>query len=208
MSENPVFIVLTLAAGGYIFNLWWQDYRAFRSGKPPGQALPGATSVRMGWVTVGTLVALLIVGIETAGEILLGVSEDQSSVVVISLIPFICAGFIEELIFRGFAFYDKKGPKLLWLSIIGASMLFALAHFQYYTEPVDGGAWWEKDLKIDPQSSWSLLILFINSIWFYVLRFAPINKHRSLIPCFAAHIASNVGVFFVKLAQGHVSGWL
>jgi membrane protease YdiL (CAAX protease family) len=154
------------------------------------------------------VVSLIIVGVETAGEIALGVSEDQSSVVVISLIPFICAGFMEELIFRGFAFYDKKGPKILWLSIIGASLLFALAHIQYYTEPVEGGAWWEKVLKIDPQSSWSLLILFVNSIWFYILRFAAINKHRSLIPCFAAHIGSNVGVFVVKLSQGHVTGWL
>lgn len=208
MTENPVFIVLTLVAAGYIFNIWRQDYRAFSPGKEVGNPLPGASPVTLSWAVIGAVGALVIVGIETAGEIALGVSGDQSTVVVISLIPFICAGFMEELIFRGFAFYDKKGPKILWLSIIGASLLFALAHFQYYTEPVDGGSWWEKTLKIDPQSSWSLLILFVNSIWFYILRFAPTNTHRSLIPCFAAHIASNVGVFIVKLAQGHVTGWL
>ena len=28
-----------------------------------------------------------------------------------------------------------------------------------------------------------------------------------LIPCIAAHLAKNLGVFVIKLAQGHVSGW-
>jgi hypothetical protein len=50
-----------------------------------------------------------------------------------------------------------------------------------------------------------LLLLFLNSIWFYTLRFCKWNPRHSLLPCFAAHIASNVMVFVVKLAQGHVT---
>jgi len=34
-----------------------------------------------------------------------------------------------------------------------------------------------------------------------------LNPTRSLLPCIAAHAAKNAGVFVIKAAQGHVSGW-
>jgi len=206
MSDNPVFILLTLGAAGYVFSLWWQDFRARQAGKRQSNPLPGAAPARLPWVLMAIAVALALVGIETWGELRLGVDEEQSDVTAIMLVPFICAGFIEELIFRGYVFYDRKGPRVLWLSIIGASIVFALLHVQYYLEFPDAG-WLPSAVKIDAKSGWSLLILVLNSLWFYYLRFGKGNPKRSLIPCFAAHIASNVGVFVVKLAQGHVTGW-
>lgn len=36
--------------------------------------------------------------------------------------------------------------------------------------------------------------------------FFVLNKTQSLFPSIVAHIVSNIGVFIIKLAQGHVSG--
>ncbi|MFP4283388.1 MAG: type II CAAX prenyl endopeptidase Rce1 family protein [Opitutales bacterium] len=207
MSDHPIFILLTLAASIYLFRLWWEDLQAWREGARSGQAFPGATTASLRWVLIAIAGALLLVGIETAGEYQLGVVDEQSKVTAVMLLPFICAGFIEEMIFRGFVFYDKKGPRVLWLSIVGASLLFALLHVQYYLEFPEDGGMVPEGFKSDAKSGWTLLILFFNSLWFYYVRFARWNPHWSLIPCIAAHVASNVGVFAVKLAQGYVSGW-
>jgi len=54
-------------------------------------------------------------------------------------------------------------------------------------------------------------MVFLFSFWLYAMRFPlrypKLNPSRSLIPCIAAHLAKNLGVFVIKLAQGHVSGW-
>ena len=206
MSDHPVLIFLSLVTAGYFFHLWWLDYQARKKGAALKRLLPGVSPAPIGWILVGIAGALLLVGVETAGEYALGVVEEQSKITAIMLLPLICAGFIEEFIFRGFVFTDGRGPKILWLSIFAASLMFALMHFQYYLEFPDEG-WMPEGVKVDAKSGWSLFLLFLNSLWFYYLRFSPRNFERSLIPCFAAHIASNVGVFFVKLAQGYVTGW-
>lgn len=206
MSDNPILIILLLAASIYVFNLWRHDYRLQRNGQRLSNPFPGATPSPLRWIIVGIIGAVFIVLLETVGEIGLGVSEEQSDVTAVMLIPFVCAGFLEELVFRGFVYYDRGGRRLLWGSIVLASLGFALLHFQYYLEFPDDGMLPER-IKMDAKSSWSLLILFINALWFYYLRFSARNARRSLIPCFAAHIASNVAVFGVKLGQGHVIGW-
>jgi hypothetical protein len=48
--------------------------------------------------------------------------------------------------------------------------------------------------------------LFVGSLWFYAVRFARFNPQRSLLPCFAAHAAKNLGVIIIKLLQGHLVG--
>jgi hypothetical protein len=53
---------------------------------------------------------------------------------------------------------------------------------------------------------WSTLILVVNSLFWFWLRFHPMNTKRSLLPCIVGHVASNVAVFVVKLFQGHVVG--
>ena len=80
------------------------------------------------------------------------------------------------------------------------------SHYQYYTDIPEDGTWRDLTFMIDAKSLWTLLLLFLNSLWFYWMRFSKWNPNRSLLPCFVAHIASNLGVFFVKLVQGHVTG--
>jgi len=206
MQENPLFIVIMAVACGYVFKIWLEDYRGAATGKPNPKALPGATAVARPWVWIGVAGALVLVGVETAGEYALGVSAEQKTITWIFLLAMIAAGFVEELVFRGFLFVDGRGKAVLWASIVGFSLLFALLHFQYYLEWAEEAAWYDFAFKADAKSAWTLLLLFLNSLWFYWLRFGARNAQRSLIPCFAAHIASNLGVFVVKLAQGHVQG--
>lgn len=205
MQDNPAVIIALFAAVCYLAYLWWQDYRSWKTGKPNPRAFPGATSASKALVMTGIVGALLLVALETAGEYALGVSDQQSQISALFLLAMLAAGFVEELIFRGYLYYDRKGPALLWASILLFSLLFALVHTQYYTEVPEGAAWYQFEFRLDSQSSWTLCILFLNSVWFYALRFGFGNTHQSLIPCIAAHVASNIGVFAVKLAQGHVT---
>lgn len=207
MQDNPLLIVLLFAGAMYLAHMWFQDFRAWQSGRPVPKALPGATSAARWLVVLGVVGALVLVAVETAGEYALGVSADQKDITALFLLAMIAAGFLEEVIFRGYLYYDGKGPLLLWASIVGFSLVFALLHYQYYLEWQDDASWYQFELVLSPHSAWTLGILFVNSIWFYSLRFAFRNRHRSLIPCVAAHVASNLGVFLVKLAQGHVVGW-
>lgn len=207
MQDHPAVILALFAAVAYLAHLWWQDYRAWQSGKPNANPFPGATGARSSLILLGVVGALLLVGLETVGEFALGVSDQQSQISALFLLAMLGAGFIEELIFRGYLYYDRKGPALLWASVLLFSLLFALVHTQYYTEVPEGAAWYAFEFRFDAQSSWTLCILFLNSVWFYALRFGFGNRHQSLLPCIAAHVASNLGVFAVKLAQGHVVSW-
>lgn len=133
---------------------------------------------------------------------MLGVSSEQSDMSILFGIYTLLAAFLEELIFRGYLVITEKGKAVLWLGIFAFSFLFAMVH-PYI---------WNFDnpylLELTPKALLSTGIVFINSLWFYSMRFNPLNKKRSLLPCIAAHFASNLGVFLVKLIQGHVSGLL
>jgi membrane protease YdiL (CAAX protease family) len=206
MSDSPILILVVFAGALYLLKLWRDDLLAERSGQPNPKALPGAKPVPVSALWIGGIGALLLVILETAGELALGVSAEQTDITAIFLFAMVGAGVLEEVLFRGFLVIDKKGHKLLISSIIGFSLLFALLHFQYYTEIPEEAAWWEFRFAIDTKAGWSLLLLFLNSLWFYTVRFFKWNPQHSLLPCFVAHVASNLGVFLVKLMQGHVAG--
>ncbi len=205
MTDNPLLILVLFAGALYVFKLWLDDYRANSAGSPNERALPGATSVSLKPVWIGIIGALLLVAVETGGEIVMGVSDEQTSIPAIFLLMMIGAGILEEIIFRGYLVIAGRGKALLVTSVIGFSLFFALLHYQYYTDftTEEGNA--QLTIHLGAKESWTLLLLFLNSLWFYTLRFFKWNPHRSLLPCFAAHIASNLAVFLVKLAQGHVS---
>lgn len=207
MNDSPLIVLLLAAGAGYIFKLWWEDATAARKGKPNPRALPGAAFTNSGAILIAAIGALVLVGVETGGELALGVSAEQSTIVSYFLLAMIAAGILEELVFRGYLVITQKGTAVLIASAVGFSLLFSLAHVQYYTESAEGSAWYEFEFLITAKSAWTLLLLFLNSLWFYYVRFMPVNPTRSLLPCFAAHIASNIGVFLVKLVQGHVT-WL
>ena len=212
MNDSPVSIILTALIAGFILKLWIDDYRAFGRGESNPKALPGATAAPMWLLGLSALGSLLLVGVETVGEYALGVSDEQSSIGAFFLVAMIAAGIVEEVLFRGFAVIRSKGRTVLVLSIIAFSVLFALVHAHLLGASLDveeageaGGRAAVFTLELGPAQLWWTCVLFLNSLWWYTVRFLPANVHRSLLPCFAGHIASNVGVFVVKLAQGHVT---
>lgn len=207
MSDSPLIILILFAGAAYLFKIWLDDQKAWRAGSPNEQALPGATPAPAIALWIGAIGAIFLVLIETGGEIALGVSDQQTDITAIFLLAMVGAGVLEEVIFRGYLVVTNRGHRALLASIVGFSLLFALLHYQYYTEIPEDGSWTDFTFVIDAKSSWSLLLLFLNSLWFYSVRFFKWNPHQSLLPCFVAHITSNLAVFIVKALQGHVT-WL
>lgn len=212
MQGDPLMIIILTLAAAYIFRLWLQDYRANQAGTPNKGAFPGATPASVKAICIAIVGALILLAAETGGEIALGISAEQSDMTVLMLFSITAAAFFEELIFRGYLVVSNKGRALLVGSILGFSVLFALIHPFLWdiTTPEGTPGWqvWNADWEFhfDSTKAWfSTLFVLANSLWFYAMRFAPFNPARSLIPCIAAHLAMNWGVFLVKLAQGHVT---
>ena len=202
MNDHPALLLLMIAAGLYAFYLWRQDYLALRAGQPNPRALPGATPAPVKASLIAAFGALVILGLETAGEIRLGLSKEQSTLTALFALYSLIAAFIEELIFRGFIVIEGKGPTVRWAGVLGASVLFAVLH-PFLWKWDDGGFAWTFTAK-----GWfSTAAVFISSLWFYAVRFASFNPHRSLLPCVAAHATKNLGVIAIKGAQGFLAGW-
>ncbi|MFA6288689.1 MAG: CPBP family intramembrane glutamic endopeptidase [Opitutaceae bacterium] len=208
MTHDPLLLVLMIAASLYMVHLWRSDYRAARAGRAEPGALPGATPAPMAACVIAAGGALVILAAETIGEIRLGLSEQQSSITVLFGIYTLVAAFIEELIFRGFIVIEGRSPKLRWIGIVAASVLFAALH-PFLWEWKDGWPWagGRLELTLTAKGWFSTVTVFASSLWFYTVRFARFNPQHSLLPCFAAHATKNLGVILVKAAQGFVSGW-
>jgi uncharacterized protein len=217
MNEHPALLVLMIAAGLYVFSLWRQDYLAARTGQAHRQALPGATPASVKACVIAALGALVILGLETWGEIRLGLSAQQSEMTVLFGIYTLIAAFIEELIFRGFIVIENRGKTALWGGIVGASILFAALHpFLWKWDMAEASGWealavwrWHEWLnwQFTPKAWFSTSAVFVSSLWFYTMRFAAFTPSRSLLPCITAHATKNLGVFAVKGVQGFVVGW-
>lgn len=210
-QQDPITILVMLGIGAWIFHMWLDDLRAALDGTPRAGAFPGAFPCSRGLILFGVAGALVLVGVETAGEYALGVSSEQSDITVLFLGAMVAAAFVEELIFRGYLQISHKGRGILWASVIVFSLVFALLHpFFWSFEGTEDAAWYELwrgewTLDFGAKPWFSTAIVFLNSLWFYYLRFTARNARQSLIPCMAAHLASNLAVFFIKLAQGHVT---
>lgn len=211
-QSDPLMILITFAIGAYLFHLWLQDYRARRAGKPNPSAFPGAFPASATAIAVAIIGAVVILAAETGGEIALGISSEQSSMTVLMLLAVTAAAFFEELIFRGYLVVTQKGRAMLIGSILFFSVVFAIAHPFLWemttTEGVPGWQFWNADwtLNLTLKGWFSTAFVLLNSLWFYAMRFNPLNPERSLVPCITAHLVTNWGVFAIKLAQGHVSG--
>jgi membrane protease YdiL (CAAX protease family) len=213
MNDDPLMILIYVGIAAYLGKLYRDDYLAARQGQPNPKALPGAVPASRSLFIIGIAGALVILAGETLGEIALGVSGEQSDMVVLYLFAILAAGVIEEVVFRGFLVVADRGKAALVASCAGFSLLFALIHpfLWEYVPPEEAASWmfWEGrfDFDFGAKGIFSTLIVFGNSLWFYALRFGPGNPSRSIFPCMAAHAASNFGVFVIKLTQGHVTGW-
>jgi membrane protease YdiL (CAAX protease family) len=198
MNENPIMILLYVGVAVYVGKIYWSDYQAAKSGESHGSAMPGAVAAPVGAFVIGTLGALGLLALETGGEIALGIADEQSEMIWYFVFAIVAAGVVEEVIFRGYLVVEHKGRTILIGTCVGFSLIFAIIHAHFWTTE-DGFEW-----IFTPKAFFSTGILFANSLWFYAVRFGPWNPNRSLFPCMLAHAASNLGVFFVKLAQGYV----
>lgn len=202
-TTHPLVIALVVGISAYLLFLWISDFRSPDTGEDIGGRLPGA--VPCGWtpIYVGVLGALVLLGLETGGEYCLDSAAHQTDVTVSYLPLMMAAAFTEELIFRGYIVITDRGRSPLVASIVGASLLFALLH-PYLWE------WGEQGvvLHITGGAMLTTGAMFAKSVWFYAVRFFPLNPTRSLLPCIIAHLVSNVGVFVIKAVQGHVVGWM
>ncbi|MEN8843025.1 MAG: lysostaphin resistance A-like protein [Lentimonas sp.] len=198
MNENPIMILIYVGVAAYVVNMYWSDYKADKATEHSSGAMPGACATTVASLMIGVIGSLLILAAETGGEIALGVADEQSEMVWYFVFAIVCAGVVEEVIFRGFLVVENKGKAVLIGSCVGFSLLFALIHPQLWSTE-DGF-----ELALTAKGFFSTGILFANSVWFYAVRFGPWNKTNSIFPCMLAHAASNLGVFFVKLAQGYV----
>ncbi len=198
--------ILMLCASLWLAKNFISDLRANFGGKVSG--LEGATACRPAVCAAGVLCALAVLAIFTIAEYYFGVSESQTSAPFYVIVFWFSSAFVEELVFRGYFVVQNRGKTALVASIFAFSALFTLAHpFFWSYAPPDGAAEGaEKILSFHfgANAVISSLSIFSLSILFYCLRFVPQNKNRSIIPCIAAHFSYNLGVYIVKLFQGHI----
>jgi len=201
MNESPFMVLLYVGVAAYVGYMYWGDYQSNQASEQPDpRGMPGATSASLGLFVIGVIGALLILAAETGGEIALGIASGQSEMVWYFVFAILGAGIVEEIIFRGYLVVDNKGRAALIGSCVGFSLIFAIIHGHFWSnEEGEAFAW-----TFTTKAFFTTGILFVNSLWFYALRFGRWNKNRSLFPCMLAHAASNLGVFCVKWAQGFV----
>ena len=207
-QDNPTFALVNFAIACYLFYLWAGDFSYFKKTSQYRKgALQGATTVPLKLIVWAIIGAVVLLAIHTFTEISLGVESQQSKVSAWALFSWIGAAFVEELIFRGYLVVQNKGQVALVCSIIFFSVIFALGHPFLWDYTVAEGAsifsgQWKWNFTL--QAINSTLAIFECSFFFYFLRFVPMNKNRSILPCFAAHCTYNVGVFLTKFVQGFI----
>jgi membrane protease YdiL (CAAX protease family) len=201
-QDNPWLLAGMILAGGVVAKWWWDDLRAAQRGAPHPRAFPGTTPASRTALGVATLGTLVLLALETAGEHAFGLTAQQSRMTGLFAVYTLVAAFAEELVFRGYLVVENRGRAALVAGIIGASLLFALLH-PFLWE------WREGALHVQnhPKAWFSTAAVFAGSLWFYAVRFMPLNPSRSLLPCFAAHLTKNAGVIAVKYGEGFVDGW-
>ena len=201
--DHPLVLLLMTIAGIYTGKLWLDDKRAAEARNENPRALPGAVPAPRNAIIFAVTGAIAILAVETIGEIQLGLAAEQSRMTwVFALYSVAAAPLIEELIFRGWLVVEGKGRALLWIGAVGASIGFALLHPFLWRWDSAGFA-----LTLGAKGWFSTMIVFATSLWLYAARFAVWNPQRSLLPCFAAHAAKNLGVVVVKAATGFMGAW-
>ena len=196
MNQQPWVVALLIALGLVLTWFWIRDFRSRTAPSHP-HPLPGATSCSSKLIVVGVMCGAALVIAETAGELCLGITHEQSTLTPLFAVWTILAAFCEEIIFRGHFAVQGKGNRILWASIIAFSAVFAALHPFVWKWDLDGFSW-NPSLK-----GWfSTFFAFAGSIVFYALRFNRWNRSRSLLPCFAAHVSKNIGVIAIKALTG------
>lgn len=183
--------------GGIAFVLlymWVTDCREKRE-----TGFPGATLAPLRVLLIAGLGGLVLTLLETGVEYGFGLTEEQTEMAVFAIVPVLAAAIIEEIVFRGYLVVDHKGKAWLVGSVVGFSFLFAIIHPYIWT-------WEDGTLTFDwtAKGIFSTVFVFVNSLWFYSVRFSFGNRTHSLLPCFVAHGVSNFSVWAIKGFQGYL----
>jgi hypothetical protein len=200
--NHPLLLLLVTGAGIYLLKLWRDDLRAALRGAPTPNAFPGAFPATPSVTILSLVGALVILAVESIGEVALGVAGEQARLSwLFALYSVAAAPVIEETIFRGWLVVENRGRATMWAAAALASLVFALLHpFLWRWE--DAGF----ELTLGRKGWFSAAMVFALSFWFYLIRLGPWNKTRSLLPCFAGHAAKNLGVIAIKAATGFMGG--
>lgn len=209
-SMNPVGVVLFVSVALWLAHMWRREAREFPQG---GGGLPGAAACPARAICVAVAGTLILLALETWGEIRLGIADAQRDVSWLALPMFAAAAFTEEVIFRGYLVIERRGNAVKWASAIAFSLIFALLHDHLWNfeMPADTSAGTLAAVRdgfstdFSAKAIFSTAFIFAGSLWFYFVRFFKWNPHASLAAPVAAHLAKNLAVFFIKLAQGHVT---
>lgn len=203
--NNPLVLLLITGIAFYFGKLWWDDFKAGSGARAPGgpEPLPGATPAPRRAILIAVAGALVLLALETWGEMALGVADEQSKMTALfAFYTVLAAPLVEEIIFRGYLVIDNRGPRVAWLAALVASVLFAVLHPFLWKNDDAGFA-----LTLGLKGWFSTGAVFATSLWLYATRLAAWNPQRSLLPCIAGHAAKNLGVFAVKASTGFVAGW-
>ena len=128
LNENPLMILAYVGIAAYILHLYLGDFGLEKSGEPNPKAMPGAKGAAVSVYWLGALGALVLLGLETGGEIALGIVSEQSEMLWYFVFASLGAGVVEEVIFRGFLVVENKGRAALVASCVGFSLIFAVIH--------------------------------------------------------------------------------
>lgn len=189
MSTDTLTDLFYFALGLVIFWSWWREYQQRRKTGATEAFWPGTTAAPLAATLITTSGVILITIAETCVEKRFGVTESQSYLPAMFLFAMMGAAIVEETVFRGFAAPSYlSGWKLLAVILVG-SLVFAFIHGFDVSET---------------KGQISTLFAFIVSIWLYLGRFNPLNKNRSLAPCYWGHLIRNLAVFGIKWAQGFI----
>lgn len=124
-SMNPVGVVLFVSVALWLAHMWRREAREFPQG---GGGLPGASACPARAICVAVAGTLILLALETWGEIRLGIADAQRDVSWLALPMFAAAAFTEEVIFRGYLVIERRGNAVKWASAIAFSLIFALLH--------------------------------------------------------------------------------
>jgi uncharacterized protein len=201
--HHPLLLALLVGASIYLARVWQLDLRAANSGQPNPNAFPGTATAPARTYILAITGALVLLTIETIGEIKLGLDAQQTRMTgLFAVYTVLSAPLIEELIFRGWLVVESTNRVIMWAAAAAASIVFAFLH-PFLWRWDDAGF----VLTFGRKEWFSTAIVFAMSLGLYIVRLAPWNPKRSLFPCIAAHAAKNAGVVAIKAAMGFIAGW-
>lgn len=208
--NHPLVLILMTGVGVYCAWLWFTDLRSNRDRPTPKDplgsnegSLPGAEPAPIRSVGIAVAGVAVILALETWGESILGLTAEQSKMTALfALYSVVAAPVIEEIIFRGYLVVTNRRRAVVWAGAIGASVVFATLHPFLWRWDDSGFAW-----TVNAKGMFSTGFVFATSLWLYAARLGPWNPQGSLLPCFVAHAAKNLGVVVIKGATGFISGW-